>query len=333
MKRRILGIILAIALCIGLAIPAMADENDDVNGDVNGEFNGEANGEENGDANGEEDEEANGEEDEDDEYTEVGEPEGVPAATDPLDGAAEWAVDELELALEAGLLIEDMFGAWGEDTSRLLAAEALVALVEALAGAPIESVADAYGFDMSATFTDTDSSAAVFLKAAGITTGIDQAGLNFGPDGSLTRAMFVTFIGRIAENLYGLDLSGYALGTETFNDVSGPGYAYADQYIGWAVELGITRGTGDGVFSPGRFLTNQETGAFMYRSCVALIDASEGAGDDEADNGDEENGDYENGDEENGDEENGDEENGDEENGDEENGDEENGDEENGDEE
>ena len=79
----------------------------------------------------------------------------------------------------------------------------------------------------------------------------------FGPDLNCTRAQIVTFLWRAAG-------SPEAKGTVSFADVStGSYYAKA---VAWAIENGITGGTGDGLFSPDATCTRAQSAAFLYRA-------------------------------------------------------------------
>ncbi|MCC8078881.1 MAG: S-layer homology domain-containing protein [Oscillospiraceae bacterium] len=78
----------------------------------------------------------------------------------------------------------------------------------------------------------------------------------FDPDGTMTRAMFVVVLSRIA----GAELDN---STSTFEDVP------ADQWytgaVAWAVEAGITNGTSSTTFSPDSAVTRQDMCVFMDR--------------------------------------------------------------------
>ena len=80
----------------------------------------------------------------------------------------------------------------------------------------------------------------------------------FTPDGTMTRGMFVTVLGRMA----GVDVSAYSGGTE-FTDVAESQY-YAP-YVKWAAKHGITSGTSKGKFSPDAFIDRQQMAAFFVR--------------------------------------------------------------------
>jgi len=78
----------------------------------------------------------------------------------------------------------------------------------------------------------------------------------FNPDGSMTRAMFVTVLGRMAG-------VGDEFGTGDFADV--PADAYYAPYVGWAKFAGITNGDGTGSFGVDDALTVEEAIVFLAR--------------------------------------------------------------------
>ena len=79
----------------------------------------------------------------------------------------------------------------------------------------------------------------------------------FSPNLNCTRAQIVTFLWRAAG-------SPEPKGTVGFADVSAGSY-YA-KAVAWAVENGITGGTGDGLFSPDAACTRAQSAAFLYRA-------------------------------------------------------------------
>ncbi|MGN1074894.1 MAG: S-layer homology domain-containing protein, partial [Eubacteriales bacterium] len=82
----------------------------------------------------------------------------------------------------------------------------------------------------------------------------------FAPDDTCTRAQMAAFLFRMA--------GGRAvIGTSVFTDVSPDAY-YAEA-VQWAVENGITRGTGDGTtFSPDETCTRGQMVTVLYRFFV-----------------------------------------------------------------
>lgn len=92
----------------------------------------------------------------------------------------------------------------------------------------------------------------------------------FSPDDPMTRAMFVTVIGRLA----GVDASQYQ--TSNFSDVqAGSWYA---PYVAWAAEKGVVKGISETEFDPNGKITREQMAAMMYRYAdfcgVNLTDAS-----------------------------------------------------------
>ena len=109
-------------------------------------------------------------------------------------------------------------------------------------------------------FSDVSTSAYYYeavkwAQEKGITGGIGN-GL-FGPNQPCTRAQIVTFLWRAAGSSEPKSMS-------SFSDVSADSY-YA-KAVAWAVENGITTGTGDDKFSPDATCTREQAVAFLYRA-------------------------------------------------------------------
>lgn len=90
----------------------------------------------------------------------------------------------------------------------------------------------------------------------GITSGTSAT--TFAPNATVTRSQTVTFLYRAAGSPAASD-SG-------FSDVSSDAY-YANA-VAWAVQKGITSGTGDGQFSPSVDCTRAQIVTFLYRNAV-----------------------------------------------------------------
>ena len=78
----------------------------------------------------------------------------------------------------------------------------------------------------------------------------------FAPERSITRADFVTVLGRMA----GIDQSKFT--KNAFKDVHGGYYA---AYVNWASENGIVQGVGNGKFDPNRPITREEMAVMMNK--------------------------------------------------------------------
>ena len=96
----------------------------------------------------------------------------------------------------------------------------------------------------------------------GITNGLSDT--MFGPYESCTRAQIVTFLWRAAGSPEPKAMS-------SFSDVSADSY-YA-KAVAWAVENGITTGTGDGKFSPDATCTRAQSVTFLFRAIGKLVDS------------------------------------------------------------
>lgn len=94
-----------------------------------------------------------------------------------------------------------------------------------------------------------------WAQEKGITGGI--GGGLFGPNQPCTRAQIVSFLWRAAGSPEPKNMS-------SFSDVSADSY-YA-KAVAWAIENGITSGTGDGKFSPDVTCTRAQSVTFLYRA-------------------------------------------------------------------
>ena len=94
-----------------------------------------------------------------------------------------------------------------------------------------------------------------FASARGITDGTSDT--PFSPNASCTRAQIVTFLWRAAG-------SPEPKGLSSLSDV--PADAYYAKAVAWALENGITGGTGNGMFSPDATCTRSQSVTFLYRA-------------------------------------------------------------------
>ena len=94
----------------------------------------------------------------------------------------------------------------------------------------------------------------------GIMSGVSAA--EFAPAGALSRAMFVTILGRLA----GAPAEGFT--PDTFPDTEKD--AWYSPYVGWAMENGIVGGFEDGSFRPGDSMTREQ----MAKAIAVYTDAS-----------------------------------------------------------
>ena len=97
--------------------------------------------------------------------------------------------------------------------------------------------------------------AVIWAVGKGITTGTGNG--RFSPDAPCTRAQIVTFLWRAAGSPAPKSMS-------SFSDV--PAEAFYTKAVAWAVEKGITSGTGEGKFSPDATCTRAQAVTFLYRA-------------------------------------------------------------------
>ena len=105
------------------------------------------------------------------------------------------------------------------------------------------------------TASDYFYDAVLWAAENGITTGVDD--LHFAPETSCTRAQIVTFLWRAAGSPEPKSVS-------SFTDVASDSY-YA-KAVAWAIENGITNGTGDSKFSPDETCTRAQSVTFLARA-------------------------------------------------------------------
>ncbi len=108
-------------------------------------------------------------------------------------------------------------------------------------------------------FTDVEqnswyAAAVQYARVNGFFSGVSDT--LFAPDGSMTRGMFVTVLGRMA----GVDAAKYG-GETGFSDVE-PTAWYAP-YVKWAAQYGIANGMGNGLFAPDDKINREQMAVFF----------------------------------------------------------------------
>ncbi len=99
--------------------------------------------------------------------------------------------------------------------------------------------------------------AIVYVYQSGIMNGV--ADTQFDSTGTLTRAMFVTILGRLAQ----IDPTDYT--GVPFSDVEPIGTWNYVPYVAWAAENSIVLGYGNGTFGPGNPVTNEQAVLMLQR--------------------------------------------------------------------
>ncbi|MEA4893281.1 MAG: S-layer homology domain-containing protein [Peptococcaceae bacterium] len=123
-----------------------------------------------------------------------------------------------------------------------------------------------YGVAYKASFKFTDINGhwakddILFVANRGLMTGTSAT--TFSPNGSMTRGMFVTALGRLAN----ADISAYK--QSGFTDVKAD--AYYMGYIEWGVKNNILVGIGGGKFDPDGLVTREQMAVIMDRYATAI---------------------------------------------------------------
>lgn len=162
------------------------------------------------------------------------------------------------------MIVEHCFISSNSECEQFLSSDAKL---RAIAQADARGIAAHYGLqkkapgevDVEPTFYDcrhhwakTSIEAAA---SAGWVNGVSAG--EFQPNGTLTRAAFVTMLGRMA----GVKDTDYT--TSVFRDV--PDGEWYTSFVAWATENGIVDGYGDGIFLPQNNITRQEMAKIMAK--------------------------------------------------------------------
>ena len=144
--------------------------------------------------------------------------------------------------------------------NRYLAAESTSATVMMTGAGTVALDGNAFRGERRATFSDVPYTHWAFeyvelLAGEGIVSG--RGGGIFDPDGNMTRADFVTILGR----LHGVDTAAY-VGAD-FSDV--PVGQYYTAYVKWASENGIVTGYGGGAFGPSDRIQRSQMALIIVR--------------------------------------------------------------------
>ena len=160
-------------------------------------------------------------------------------------------------------------GEWLTLNHRYFAAEESEALVRSYDADSAGFVDGRHRFESAGSiplderFTDIDGHWArkniLELAEKGLVNGMETH--LFEPDRKVTRAMFVTIMGR----MYGVDAAFPA--PEGFSDVAASDW-FAP-YVGWAAASGVVNGYDDGTFAPNREITREQMALILIRYCDA----------------------------------------------------------------
>ena len=174
---------------------------------------------------------------------------------------------EIPYKLQAGEVAGNLYGIYVDDNGKAnyLTNSSYDAKREVLIIGTNHNSVYGVGYKASApAFTDINGHWAKdsieFVAARGLLSGTSNT--TFSPNTGMTRAMFVTALGRLA----GIDSTKYS--NTKFNDVKAD--AYYAPYVAWATEKGITSGVSATTFNPDKNVTRQEMAVFMVNYAKAM---------------------------------------------------------------
>ena len=172
-----------------------------------------------------------------------------------------WAAAEVNSAINAGLVPENLQGDYTSPATRGEVAGMFVRLLEKSSGQTIDALLSARGATIDyGAFSDTADEAVLAMNALGIIQGV--GGGKFSPDGTLTRAEIAAILNRVARVL-GVDTTGYP---HNFTDVNGH---WVDAELGWPAFKDVIKGVGGGRFDPEGQLTVEQAILITYRALNA----------------------------------------------------------------
>ena len=179
-----------------------------------------------------------------------------------LEAPSAWAQTEVEAAIAAGLVPEDLQCGYTGTVTRGAVAELFIRLLERSTGKEIDVLLAERGVEVDPTaFTDTWDEDVLAANALGIINGVGNR--RFDPEGSLTRAQIAAILNRAAAVL-GVKTEGYS---HDFTDVSGH---WVETELGWPVYAGVINGVGDNRFDPDGVLTTEQSIVIAQRALQAL---------------------------------------------------------------
>ena len=186
---------------------------------------------------------------------------GLVEAAVTSDAPSLWAADEVDAAISAGLVPQNLQKNYTQPVSRGEVAQMFINLVEQTTGQDVDAYLAAKGTNINYNaFSDTTDKAILSANALGLIHGTGDG--KFSPDITLTRAQIAAIINRYAI-LFGVGVSGYS---HSFTDVTGH---WVSSELGWPVHAKIIQGVGDNLFNPDEPLTVEQAIAITYRAFKA----------------------------------------------------------------
>ncbi len=186
------------------------------------------------------------------------------AAIASADEPSSWAKEEVESAVETGLVPDYLQANWTSPVTRGQVAEMFILLLEKATGKTVDAIIEEKGATIEeGKFEDTNDANVYAANALGIINGTSST--KFSPDGTLKRAQIAALINRVAK-VVGINTNGFSHDFEDITD----NYSWVDSELGWPYKSGIINGVSSSKFNPGGDLTTEQAILITYRAYKAL---------------------------------------------------------------
>lgn len=176
-----------------------------------------------------------------------------------------WAMDEVEKAIGAQLIPEDMQSNYTKSITREEFCILAIRMIEVRSEMTIDEYLAAAKLEIAPkdSFIDCDTKEVLAAKALGITDGTSPT--TFEPDKLLTREQAAKFLSTTAIAC-GRDVSLKSPAYADLSDIAG----WAQPYTGYVYDIGVMKGTGGNMFSPKNSYQRQQAFMTMYRIWLAI---------------------------------------------------------------
>ncbi|CAM4014569.1 S-layer homology domain-containing protein [Paenibacillus alkaliterrae] len=190
----------------------------------------------------------------------------VKEGTAPAEQPDAWAQSEVDEAIAAGLISQELQGKYKEKITRADFSKLIIKLVEVKAGMTIDEILAENEMSLEDNpFTDTAVKEVIAANKLGIVNGKGNG--KFDPNGSITRQEAAIMLTNTAEVL-GFDISAE---TSAFADNKSIA-AWAKTGVDFVSAFGIMNGTGNNTFTPKGTYTRQQAYMTISRLNNALVE-------------------------------------------------------------
>ncbi len=193
----------------------------------------------------------------------------IPSVAFATHEPSDWAKGELEQAIDAGLVPQDLQRGYQNYCTREEFCRLVIALVEAVMGKDVSEIFSERGMIMeSGVFNDTENKDIEAAYTLGIVNGVGNG--MFSPNGDITREQAAVMLMR-ASNVLGYTPAGKVLSFSDRDEFSD----YAVKGIDFVAKAGVMNGVANNKFSPRGNYTREMSCLTMVRLYNAVEENSE----------------------------------------------------------